>query len=669
MRYNIENREGCNLNNFTVKELQQEQDYLEILSQKFPTISRAAAEIINLKAISNLPKGTEHFLTDLHGEYEAFNHIMKNASGVVKRKINDVLGMTLSQNDINELASLIYYPEDKLQLVKEREVNLSDWYEITIYRLIQVCRDASSKYTRSKVRKALPPDFAYIIQELLHEDEDRFNKKEYYNKIIDTIVELDRADDFIINISAVIQRLTIDHLHIVGDVYDRGPGPHFILDTLMKHHSVDIQWGNHDILWMGAGAGDRSCISNVVRICLRYGNLDILEEGYGINLFPLTTFAMTTYEGYDYSKYKQKISSSDIVPDSDIDLLSKMHKAITIIQFKLEHEMVLNHPEYDMNDRLLLDKINYEEHTINIGSEVYNLNIQNFPTIDPKEPWKLTAEEKSVINKLRYSFLKSEKLQKHIRFMFAKGSMYLKYNSNLLFHASIPMNSDGTFKKIKLNGAEESGKPLLDKMEQWAREAYFGRESKDNSTDFLWYLWCHQDSPLFGKDKMATLERYLIDDKTPHKESYTPYFTLINEEKIAMMILEEFGLDPDNGHIINGHVPVKTVKGENPIKANGKLLVIDGGFAKAYQSETGIAGYTLIYNSYGMKLASHEPFESVEKSVNDGIDIRSTLSVVEKVVDRKMISDTDIGQELKKQIYHLEMLLSAFSKGVIKEKF
>ncbi|MFA5385210.1 MAG: fructose-1,6-bisphosphatase [Eubacteriales bacterium] len=656
------------MDNFTTKELIEHQDYLELLSQKFPTISQAASEVINLKSILNLPKGTEHFLTDLHGEYEAFDHVMRNASGVVKRKINDVLGKTLSRSDISELASLIYYPEDKLHLVKEREVNLPDWYEVTIYRLIQVCRDASSKYTRSKVRKALPPEYAYIIQELLHEDEYRFNKKEYYNKIIDTIVGLDMADDFIINISAVIQRLTIDHLHILGDVYDRGPGPHFIMDTLMKHHSVDIQWGNHDILWMGAAAGNRSCIANVVRICLRYANMDILEEGYGINLFPLATFAMDAYKDDECSQFKPKMSSSDIVPDSSFDLLAKMHKAIAVIQFKLEHELILNHPEYKMDNRLLLDKINYEEHTINVEGVVYKLNDQSFPTVDPNEPWKLTEEEKTVINKLRYTFLKSEKLQEHIRFMYAKGSMYLKYNSNLLFHASIPMNSDGTFKIIKLNGVESSGKKLLDNLELWSREAYFGKENKDSSTDILWYLWCHHDSPLFGKDKMATLERYFTDDKTPHKERYNHYYTLVDDEKIARMILAEFGLDPESGHIVNGHVPVKARKGESPIKANNKLLVIDGGFARAYQSETGIAGYTLIYNSYGLMLAKHEPFESREKSVNEGTDMHSDLSIVEKVIDRKKIADTDNGQDLKKQIYYLEMLLSAFRTGVIKEK-
>ncbi|HAG11032.1 MAG TPA: class 3 fructose-bisphosphatase [Desulfotomaculum sp.] len=660
--------EGCTLDNFTTKELIEHQDYLELLSKKFPTISQAASEVINLKSILNLPKGTEHFLTDLHGEYEAFDHVMRNASGVVKRKINDVLGKTLSKNDINELASLIYYPEDKLHLVKEREINLSDWYEVTIYRLIQVCRDASSKYTRSKVRKALPPEFAYIIQELLHEDEYRFNKKEYYNKIIDTIVGLDMADDFIINISAVIQRLTIDHLHIVGDVYDRGPGPHFIMDTLMKHHSMDIQWGNHDVLWMGAATGNRSCIANVVRICLRYANMDILEEGYGINLFPLATFAMDAYKDDECIQFKPKMSSSDTVPDSSFDLLAKMHKAISMIQFKLEHELILNHPEYEMNNRLLLDKINYEENTINVDGVVYKLNDQSFPTVDPNEPWKLTEEEKSVINKLRYTFMKSEKLQEHIRFMYAKGSMYLKYNSNLLFHASIPMNPDGTFKKIRLNGVESSGKYLLDNLELWSREAYFGRENKESSTDILWYLWCHHDSPLFGKDKMATFERYFIDDKTPHKEHYTPYYTLVDDEKVARMILAEFGLDPDDGHIVNGHVPVKAKKGESPIKANNKLLVIDGGFARAYQRETGIAGYTLIYNSYGLMLAKHEPFESREKSVNEGTDMHSELSTVEKVVDRKKIADTDNGQDLKKQIYYLEMLLSAFRTGVIKEK-
>ncbi len=662
--------EDCIMNQFTTKELLSQKDYLELLSQKFPTTSRTASEVINLKAIMNLPKGTEHFLTDLHGEDEAFNHVMRNASGVIKRKINDVLGKTLSQSDINDLASLIYYPEEKLQLLKEKESNLDDWYEITIYRLIMVCRDAASKYTRSKVRKALPPDFSYIIEELIQEDEDRFNKKEYYNKIIHTIVELESADDFIVDISAAIQRLTVDHLHIIGDVYDRGPGPHFIMDTLMDYHSVDIQWGNHDIVWMGAAAGDRACIANVLRISLRYANMDILEEGYGINILPLATFAMSAYDKDDCRQFKPKSNSNDMVQDSevDIDLLSKMHKAITVIQFKLEHQIVLNHPEYEMKDRLLLDKINYEDHTIKIGKQIYQLNVSTFPTIDPKKPWELTEEETAVINKLRYSFLRSEKLQRHIRFLFAKGSMYLKYNSNLLFHASLPMNADGTFKKISLNGVEISGKLLLDKMEQWAREAYFRRENKKNSTDFLWYLWCHQDSPLFGKDKMATFERYLIDDKETHKEHYTPYFTLVNDEKKAKMILEEFGIEPTKGHIINGHVPVKTGKGESPIKANGRLLVIDGGFAKAYQSETGIAGYTLVYNSYGLQLISHEPFESVEKSINDGIDIRSTISVVEKASDRKMISDTDIGQSIQKQIYYLEMLLSAFHKGVIKEK-
>jgi len=656
------------MNQVSTRELVKQKDYLELLSQQFPTISRAASEVINLKAILNLPKGTEHFLTDLHGEHEAFNHVMKNGSGVIKRKINEVLGKTLSQADINELASLIYYPEEKLQLMKEKEGQLDDWYEITIYRLIIVCRDAASKYTRSKVRKALPPDFAYIIEELITENEERFNKKEYYNKIIRTIVELYRAEDFIINIAGAIQRLTVDHLHIIGDVYDRGPGPHYIMDTLMRHHSVDIQWGNHDIVWMGAGAGDRACIANVVRISLRYANMDILEEAYGINILPLATFAMTAYKDDDCKQFKPKTNPSEAVSDYDIALLSKMHKAITMIQFKLEHQIVLSHPEYEMEDRLLLDKINYEDHTIRIGGKTYALNISMFPTVDLKEPWKLTEEEQSLMDKLRYSFLRSEKLQRHIRFLFAKGSMYLKYNSNLLFHASLPMNEDGTFKTICLNGSEICGKPLLDKMEQWAREAYFGRESKKTSTDFLWYLWCHQDSPLFGKDKMATFERYLIDDKTTHKEHYTPYFTLVNDEKTAMKILEEFGIDPTKGHIINGHVPVKTGKGESPIKANGKLLVIDGGFAKAYQSETGIAGYTLIYNSFGLQLVSHEPFESVEKSVIDGIDIRSTLSVVEKVVDRKLISDTDIGERIQQQIYYLEMLLSAYHKGVIKEK-
>ncbi|QSX07532.1 fructose-1,6-bisphosphatase [Alkalibacter rhizosphaerae] len=656
------------MNLFTEPELFEKKEYLELLSEKFGNIPYATSEVVNLKAILNLPKGTEHFLTDIHGEYVAFNHVMRNASGVVKRKIKDVLGKTLSASEITELAILIYYPEEKLQYIKKREPDLANWYKVTIYRLIQVCRDASSKYTRSKVRKALPKEFAYMMEELLHEDEDRFNKRDYYNKIIDTIVELERADKFIIQISAVIQRLTIDHLHILGDVYDRGPGPHYIMDTLMNHHSVDFQWGNHDILWMGAAAGDRACIANAVRICLRYANMDILEDGYGVNMLPLATFAMRTYREDDCKKFMPKLSEKELLSDNDRNMLAKMHKAISMIQFKLEHQIVMENPDFGMENRLLLDKINYENHTIQIDGTIYPLNTTHFPTVDPQTPWMLTEDEQHVMDRLQTSFLTAEKLQTHIRFLYAKGSIYLKYNGNLLFHASIPMNEDGTFKEVTLYGETASGKALMTKMDQWAREAYFSKSRRSCGTAFLWYLWCHEDSPLFGKDKMATFERYFVDDKGPHKERYTPYFTLVNEESTAIRVLQEFGLDPKENHIINGHVPVKTTSGESPIKANGRLLVIDGGFAKAYQSTTGIAGYTLIYNSYGLQLASHEPFESVEKAINDGVDIRSTISVIEKVLERKRVENTDIGEKLKKQIYYLEMLIQAYRKGIVKEK-
>lgn len=656
------------MNRFTSKQIQDNKNYLELLSQKFPCIGIAASEVINLKAIMNLPKGTEHFLTDIHGEHEAFNHVMRNASGVVKRKITDVLGKTLSESDIQELATLIYYPDEKLQQVKSLEQNLGDWYKITIYRLVQVCRDASSKYTRSKVRKALPPSFAYIMEELLHENENRFNKKDYYNEIINAIVSLDQADEFIIEISSVIQRLTIDHLHIIGDIYDRGSGSHIVMDTLMEHHSLDIQWGNHDILWMGAAAGDLSCIANVVRICLRYSNMDILEDGYGINLLPLATLALEMYSDDSCKNFIPKVNSTEVFTDSDMQLLSKMHKAISIIQFKLEHQLVLSHPEFEIEDRLLLDKIDYKASIIKINGVDYELNDSNFPTIDSKEVWKLSLDEERVIQKLRSSFTLSERLQKHVRFLLSKGSIYLNYNGNLLFHASLPMNKDGSFKEVKINNKYYKSRELLDKLDQYVREAYFGDGQSNIGPEIFWYLWCHKDSPLFGKNKMATFERYLVVNKSTHKEVYTPYYNLISDEKIAKKILIEFGLDPDQGHIINGHVPVKSKDGESPIKANGRLLVIDGGFARAYQKTTGIAGYTLIYNSYGLQLASHEPFESVEKAVNDGKDIRSTIRVIEKVLDRKKVADTDVGLSLSKRIYYLEMLISAYRSGSLKER-
>lgn len=662
------------MNKFTKIQLQENKKYLELLSQSFPNITNAVGEVVNLKAILNLPKGTEHFLTDIHGEHEAFNHVMQNASGAIKRKVHDELDNTISFDELEELSTLIYYPEEKIDLIKRVKTHesLDNWYKLTIYRLVKVCRAAASKYTRSKVRKALPKDFAYIMEELLQEDEHRFNKKEYYNEIIESLVELERAQHFIVEISYVIKRLTIDHLHIIGDIYDRGAGPDVVMDTLMRHHSLDMQWGNHDILWMGAAAGNAACIANVVRIALRYANMDVLENGYGINLLPLASFSNHTYTNDLCLQFLPKISDDDCVSDQEITLMTKMHKAISIIQFKLEEALIDNHPEYQMESRQLLKNIDFENGTVTVEKVVYPLNDTFFPTLDPENPSALSDEETTVMDRLIYTFLHSEKLQKHIRFMYAKGSMYKVFNDNLLFHACVLLEEDGSFKVKQVGEHYYSGKSLMDKYDEMAREAFFGNSDKDLShtgTDFLWFLWCHMDSPLFGKNKMATFERYFINDKTPHTEYYSPFYSLIDEDDtLARKILIEFGVDPEEGHLINGHIPVKTTSGESPIRANGKQLVIDGGFAKAYQKTTGIAGYTLTYNSYGLILISHDPFESVEKAIAEGVDIHSTLMVVEKTLERKRVRDTDNGKELMNQVADLEMLIAAYRKGIIKEK-
>ncbi|MBC3888107.1 fructose-bisphosphatase class III [Acetobacterium paludosum] len=660
------------MNAYTKIQLQENQKYLELLSQSFPNITTAVGEVVNLKAILNLPKGTEHFLTDIHGEHEAFNHVMQNASGTIKRKVHQELGNTIAFEELEELSTLIYYPEEKIDLIKRErnQESMDNWYKLTIYRLVTVCRAAASKYTRSKVRKALPKDFAYIMEELLQEDEHRFNKKEYYNEIIASLVKLDRAQHFIVEISGVIKRLTIDHLHIIGDVYDRGPGPDVVMDTLMQHHSLDIQWGNHDILWMGAAAGNPSCIANTVRIALRYANMDVIEDGYGINLVPLASFSNRVYRDDPCLDFIPKITEEQHTSDQEIALMAKMHKAIAIIQFKLEETLIDKHPEYHMEKRQLLRCIDFENSTVTVEGVVYPLNDSNFPTLDPNNPYTLTEEEAQVVDRLVYAFLHSERLQKHIHFMYAKGSMYKVFNDNLLFHACVLLNNDGSFKTIRLCGNDYSGKLLMDKFDQMAREAYFGNTNSDHTeSDILWFLWCHEDSPLFGKDKMATFERYFIDDKTPHKEHHAPFYILIDDDDIlAKKILVEFGVDPEEGHLINGHIPVKTISGESPIRAKGKQLVIDGGFARAYQKTTGIAGYTLVYNSYGLILISHDPFESVEKAIADGVDINSTLSVVEKSTERKRVRDTDNGKALMSQVEDLEMLISAYRKGIIKEK-
>jgi fructose-1,6-bisphosphatase-3 len=647
--------------------------YLKLLSNQYPTIDDACTEIINLQAILNLLKGTEHFLSDIHGEYEPFVHVLKNASGVIKRKIDDIFINSLSQKDRKSLATLIYYPEQKLELIMKTEENIEDWYRITLYRLIEMCRYVSSKYTRSKVRKALPKDFAYIIEELLHEQPDRLDKEEYYNEIINTIVRVGRANEFIAAISKLIQKLVIDRLHIIGDIFDRGPGADIIMDTLINYHAVDIQWGNHDIVWMGAAAGSEACIATVIRTSSRYANLSTLEEGYGINLLPLATFAIDFYGEDECKAFAPMNENGKDYTDKDLNLMAKMHKAISIIQFKLEGEVIKRRPYFKMDDRLLLNKIDYKEGKINLDGMIYKLKDNNFPTINTDNPYELIPEEKELVEKLKSSFLNSEKLQKHVSFLFAKGSMYLKYNSNLLYHGCIPLNEDGTFKKVNIGASrkEYSGKAYLDRLEVLVREGYLYKNNPDAKLygmDIAWYLWNGVDSPLFGKEKMTTFERYFIEEEETHIEKKNYYFELEDDEKACNMIFKEFGLDPNTSHIINGHVPVKIKKGESPIKANGKLLVIDGGFSRAYQSQTGIAGYTLIYNSYGLLLVSHEPFESTQKAIEEEKDILSTTIVLEQEVERKRVGDTDNGKELKIQIEDLELLLEAYRKGIIKEQ-
>lgn len=646
--------------------------YLQLLSRSFPTIADASTEIINLEAILNLPKGTEHFLTDIHGEYEAFQHVLKNASGAVKRKVNEIFDNTLRESEKKELCTLIYYPDQKLELIKNREEDIDDWYRITLNQLVKVCQNVSSKYTRSKVRKSLPADFSYIIQELLHETSIEPNKYAYTDVIVNTIISTRRADDFIIAMCNLIQRLTIDSLHIVGDIYDRGPGAHIIMDILCNYHNFDIQWGNHDILWMGAAAGNLCCIANVIRMSMRYANLSTIEDGYGINLLPLATFAMDTYADDPCSVFVSKTTFADnAYNEKTLRLISQMHKAISIIQFKLEAQIINRRPEFDMKDRNLLEKVDYERGLFILNGKEYVMKDCNFPTIDPKDPYKLTDEEEELIKKLHHSFVNSEKLKKHMRCLFTHGGMYLVYNSNLLFHASVPLNADGTLKKVRIDKKEYQGKKLLDKIDHLIRTAYFGEndtEKKLFAMDYIWYLWCGKDAPPFDKDKMATFERYFISEKELHKEIKGHYYTLRNEEKVCDMLLQEFGVTGQHMHIINGHVPVKTIKGENPIKANGKLLVIDGGFSKAYQPETGIAGYTLVYHSRGMQLVQHEPFMSAQKAIEEGLDIKSTTFVVELNSQRMMVKDTDKGKELGTQINDLKKLLVAYQNGFIKEK-
>ncbi len=647
--------------------------YLQLLAQSFPNIPEASTEIINLQAILNLPKGTEHFVADIHGEYEAFLHILKNASGNIQRKVNELFGNLMRESDARELCTLIYYPDQKLELIKAAEENIDDWYHITIHNLVAVCRLVSSKYTRSKVRKALPRSFSYIIQELLHERTDDANKADYVNVIIDTIISTGRADDFIIAICNVIQRLSIDQLHILGDIFDRGPGAHIILDTLSRYHSWDIQWGNHDVLWMGAMAGNRACQCNVIRLSLRYANMTTLEEGYGINLMPLATFAMDTYGDDPCEEFIPKISSADSarVDEKSIRLAALMHKAITILQFKEEAAIIKRHAKWKMSDRLMLNYIDYDKGTITLNGKEYPLKSNSFPTIDPKHPNRLTPEEEQLMDKINHSFQVSEKLHKHIRLLLQHGCMYAVFNNNLLFHASIPLDEDGKLKEVEIiPGTTCSGKDLLYNIGMLIRSAFqtdSTPEERNYAIDYFLYLWCGPDSPLFDKSKMATFERYFIDDKETHTEEKGNYFKLRDNEQIVDNILDAFDVVGDNRHIINGHVPVHVCNGENPVKANGKLMVIDGGFSQPYHKETGIAGYTLVYHSRGFVLVQHEPFTSTIDAIQKCSDIKSSTQIVEMSSHRMRVADTDIGRELKNQISDLQRLLYAYRHGYIKE--
>lgn len=663
----------ANIQKYKEVDLKRDRRVLELLSQTFPNISAASTEIINLEAILNLPKGTEHFVADLHGEYEAFGHTLRNASGNIKRKATELFGSTMRDSEIKELCSLIYYPKPKLELIKETESDLSDFYKITLNQLVKMVRSVSSKYTRSKVRKALPKEYAYIIEELLHETPDDTKKTAYFNRIIETIILTGRAEDFIVAMCNVIQRLSIDQLHVLGDIYDRGPGAHLIMDLLAGYPNFDIQWGNHDIVWMGAAAGNACCIANVLRMSLRYANMTTLEDGYGINLVPLVTFAMETYKDDPCRQFEPRLDEDDENGYShrDLQMLSKMHKAISIIQFKLEGAMAEKHPDWGMEGRRLLHLIDTKSGTISLPEGVFDLVDANFPTINPEDPYKLTSEEEDIVNKLVHSFLVSDKLQSHMRVLISHGAIYGVYNGNLLYHASMPLNVDGTLKQVNIAGENFAGKHLFERVNTLVRAAFnddTDSDEKDFAVDYFWYLWSGPDSPLFDKSKMATFERYFIADPTTHKEIKGHYYTLRENPEICDMILDEFDVKGQHRHIINGHVPVRVGNGENPIKADGKLMVIDGGFSKAYHHTTGIAGYTLVFHSRGFELVAHEPFTTAKNAILYGTDIVSTNQIVELSAHRMRVRDTDKGLELQSQIDELMELLYAYRRGYLHER-
>ena len=643
---------------------------LELLSQTFPNSSSASTEIINLEAIMNLPKGTEHFVADIHGEHEAFLHILRNASGNIKRKVKELFGESLSDKEIRELCTLIYYPEKKLEMIKEKaDEDLSQYYAVSLYRLIQVCQSVSSKYTRSKVRKVLPRQFAYIIEELLHESPIDDDKEAYFQRIIETIIQTGQAQNFITVICNVIQKLSIDQLHILGDIFDRGPGAHIIMDYLLTRENFDIQWGNHDALWMGAAAGCDPCIATVLRLSLRFGNMTTLEEGYGINLLPLATFAI---EYYSEDPCKEFIPHTEKpLDEKSTRLIAQMHKAISIIQFKLEAQMRRQYPEWGMNGPGTLENIDYNRSVYILDGKEYELKDRIFPTVNPSDPYKLTPEEEDVVNKLHHSFRISEKLQKHIRCLLSHGCMYGIFNGNLLFHASIPLNEDGSLKEVMLNGKKYKGKELLHHIGMYIRTAFQNDVSKterQKARDYFWYLWCGPDSPLFDKNRMTTFERYFLADNSLYHEEKGNYYKLREKPEICDSILDAFDVKGSNRHIINGHVPVHASQGENPIKADGRLMVIDGGFAKAYHKTTGIAGYTLVYHSRGFLLIQHEPFTSTREAIMNETDIKSSTQIEVMTGKRVRVRDTDKGVILQRQVKELRELLYAYQHGIIKEK-
>lgn len=662
--------------------------YLRLLSEKFPNAQAVITELINLRAILSLPKGTEHFVSDLHGASMAFIHMIKNASGVVRRKVDEVYGDTMAEEEKRALCALIYYPDERIEIIKRfyagEQVDsiiglnsqicelktLNDWYRIRLHQVVDIARAVTIKYSRSKVEKLLQPEYAYIIRELLHESRlEQKDRQTYYNAIIDAIIETGCADQLIIVISYLIHSLTIDTLHIVGDIFDRGSGAAKILDVLSTVRDYDIQWGNHDIEWMGAMAGNWALIATVLRVSIRYANIETLEEGYGINLLPLANFAMTVYGDDPCTIWQTKDFENNPRLTRSAQLMAKMHKAISIIQFKLEGQTVLRHPEWHMNHRALLDKIDFEAGTITIEGKTYPLTDTNLPTIDPAQPYELSQYELDLMNQLARSFRKSEKMQRHLRLLYEHGSLYLVHNGFLLYHAAIPLNADGSFSEAEVFGKRVSGKALMDRTDEIIRQAYYGvGQTKQNALDYLLYLWEGEFSPLYNKDKMTTFERYFIADKAPQEEKKGAYFTLSDDEKVCEAILKEFGLDPTTGRIINGHVPVRTIKGETPIRANGRRFVIDGGFSKPYQEKTGIAGYTLIYNSHGIQLVEHESFESREQAILSGSDIHNRTLLQDFSGQRMHIKDTDKGKELLEQINSLEQLLQAYRSGTLRER-